>query len=288
MRPVATTVAATRLCQALLAARHPAGPRRAITVESTYRSAINLRTHDGDLVTLALDIVGGLPHGILVTGVVDFRALGITPGSIGEMGRGAVRLGDDLIVDLTAAGPWCSRLPRLDLVPWRQHRMTVHALSSAHEPGTALGRVPGARSALDALGVAIAREDRPSAVEAARRLVGLGPGLTPSGDDALAGVEAALHVAGHPLAGFLHATLADIDRRTTMVSAAMLRHAARGDAPERLHRLMATVLAPSPVGLGDTIRAMVDWGATSGADTLAGSLVALDAMTVARDGQRAA
>lgn len=288
MGPFAKTVAATRVCEALGTARDPAGRRREVAIEGIYRSAINLRTDDGDLVTIAVDGVGGLPHGILVRGVVDFRVLGIRAGPHDGIGNGAVGLGNAFSVDLTSAASWSARLPRLDPGPWRQHRAAVRALAAAHHAGTGLAHVPGGRPGLRALGVAIAREDHIAAVEAARQLIGLGPGLTPSGDDALAGVEAALHVAGHRLAGFLHAALADIDQRTTTVSAAMLRHAARGDAPERLHRLMSTVLAPSPAGLADAVRATVEWGATSGCDTLAGALVALDAVTVAADGRRAA
>ena len=61
-----------------------------------------------------------------------------------------------------------------------------------------------------------------------------GPGLTPSGDDALAGIEAALHALAQPLAGFLGRAgrhRGPHDRG----AAAMLRHAARGEFAERLH-----------------------------------------------------
>lgn len=61
-------------------------------------------------------------------------------------------------------------------------------------------------------------------------LLGLGPGLTPAGDDVLAGLLVALH--GH---GELHDPLAEevcrlATARTTTLSAALLRHAAAGTA----------------------------------------------------------
>jgi len=257
-------------------------------VHGVYRSALNLTSGGGTLVTIAVELVGGLPHGILVRDVGDFRALGISPGTAAVVGGGSVTLGRALAVDLAAARSWSATLPRLDIRPWRDRASLVHDLARARRPGAGLDVVPGARPALDDLGAAIVRGDRAGVVHAADRLIGRGPGLTPSGDDALAGVEAALHAASHPLAGSVSGALNDLDRRTTTVSAAMLRHAVRGEAAERIHRLLAAALGPTTVGLLEAIREAVAWGATSGADTLAGVLTVLDAVTADIDRWQAA
>ncbi|MEO6208333.1 MAG: DUF2877 domain-containing protein [Candidatus Limnocylindrales bacterium] len=285
---VTTTVAATRMCEALRGLRDPERPRRTMRVQSVYRSALNLTGGDGTLVTIAVERIGGLPYGILLRETGDLRELGIRPGMTATMGAGHVIVGGALHVDLAAARPWSAVLPRLDARSWPHRATLVHRLVAAQPPRAGVDVVPAARVALDDLGAAIGKGDRPGVVDAAGRLIGLGPGLTPSGDDALAGVEAALHVMGHPLAGSVSDALDDLDRRTTTVSAAMLRHAVMGEAPERVHRLLAAALGPTTLGLVEVIREAVAWGATSGADTLAGVLTALDAATSSIDRWQAA
>ena len=83
------------------------------------------------------------------------------------------------------------------------------------------------------------------------------------------------------MAGSVADALGDLDRRTTTVSAAMLRHAVRGDAAERIHRLLDVALGALTGDLLATMREAVAWGATSGSDTLAGVLVALDSASFA-------
>lgn len=283
-----TTVAATRMCETLRGLLDPDRGRPRLRVHGVYRSALNLTDGDGTLMAIAFEAVGGLPHGILVHDVGDFRAFGITPRMTAVMEEGSITFGSALRVDLTGARPWSATLPRLDVRPWLDRAPLVHRLASAQRAPAGLDAAPGARDALDALGTALAGGDHAGVVDAANRLIGLGPGLTPSGDDALAGVEAALHATGHPLAGAVSGALHDLDRRTTVVSVAMLRHAVRGESPERIHRLLAAVLAPTTDGLAEAIRDTVAWGATSGSDTLAGVLVGLDGATAAIDRWQAA
>lgn len=283
-----TTVAASLMCAALPGLVAGDASRRGLWVHSVFRSVINLASGDGRLIAIADRSVGGLPHGILVQGIADFRALGIVRGTVASMSVDSVVVGVALRVELGAAEPWSGRLSRLDGRAWRERSAHVHAIADTRSVRPGLDQMPAARSTLEALGAALSDGDHPRALAAADRLVGLGPGLTPSGDDALLGVEAALHVVGHARSGSLVGSLADLDRRTTTVSAAMLRHAARGEAAERIHRLLAVLLAPSTAGLADTLDDAVAWGATSGADTLAGVLVALDAVTPADDRRRAA
>jgi hypothetical protein len=69
------------------------------------------------------------------------------------------------------------------------------------------------------------------------RLAGRGPGLTPLGDDIVIGYAAAsaLNGASHPEVAALAARTA---RRTTMLSATLLRVAAGGALPEAAHSLL--------------------------------------------------
>jgi hypothetical protein len=98
----------------------------------------------------------------------------------------------------------------------------------------------------------------------AERLVGLGPGLTPSGDDYLGGVMVALRMdergaQADALWRWLEPRLAE---RTSAISAAHLAAAAQGEAHEALH----AVLAGADPALLDGV------GHCSGWDALAGAL----------------
>jgi hypothetical protein len=77
----------------------------------------------------------------------------------------------------------------------------------------------------------------PLELDAAERLLGRGPGLTPEGDDLLAGAVAVLAALARPHALLDALAAADLRVRTTALSATLLELALRGCGPEPLHRL---------------------------------------------------
>jgi hypothetical protein len=114
-------------------------------------------------------------------------------------------------------------------------------------------------------------------VEAAVGLVGLGPGLTPSGDDFLVGLLAGLEAIGHPARATIAAAVAGVaPSRTTPIGAWVLRHAARGSFPERLHDALIALARGDEAAIRDAIERAMAYGATSGADTLVGLFAGLD------------
>jgi hypothetical protein len=109
------------------------------------------------------------------------------------------------------------------------------------------------------------------------RVLGRGPGLTPSGDDALVGILAALGLAPSTRAATHAAVLAravePLLASTTELSAHLLRQAARGFFGRALHELVSALAddtAPGP--LHERIDRVLASGATSGADACAGVL----------------
>jgi hypothetical protein len=126
-----------------------------------------------------------------------------------------------------------------------------------------------ARPARRALVAATRRADRSAAEAAAVSLVGLGAGLTPSGDDVLVGFTAALTAARNRFAPPIARAIADGGARTTLVARTYLYHAARGEYAERVHDLIAAVAS----GDASRIARGMSWGATSGADLVLGILL---------------
>jgi hypothetical protein len=107
---------------------------------------------------------------------------------------------------------------------------------------------------------------------AASALIGLGPGLTPSGDDVVCGVLIALKMLGcDGVRAALWAWLMpQLERRTSDLSAAHLRAAAAGQGHSALH----TVLEHRPAddsGLACALRDLGRVGHCSGWDALAGA-----------------
>jgi hypothetical protein len=130
-----------------------------------------------------------------------------------------------------------------------------------------------------------------SPAQAVARLLGRGPGLTPIGDDVLAAALVCLHALGSPAAGPLAAavTTAAPDA-TTAVSAALLRHAARGECipqlAELLDALAAGVADPAAGPLPRAAGGLLAVGHSSGAGLLHGVLIAVTAVHRARGGGR--
>ena len=87
---------------------------------------------------------------------------------------------------------------------------------------------------------AIATRDPDRAALVGRRLIGRGGGLTPEGDDLLAGAAAVVAASWADSAAWLRALVGDdLRSRTTALSATLLELAVRGMGPEPLQALVA-------------------------------------------------
>ena len=108
-------------------------------------------------------------------------------------------------------------------------------------------------------------------VSAARRLQGRGPGLTPSGDDVLAGIL--LVCAMDPACRGALGRLAR-SARTTALSRAYLRWAAEGQSIQPAHALLDAAADGDPNAMGRAARSLAAVGATSGRALIAGVALA--------------
>ena len=108
----------------------------------------------------------------------------------------------------------------------------------------------------------------------AEALIGLGPGLTPSGDDYLGGMLVALRALGrHRRADALWAWLEPrAQSRTPAISRAHLHAAAAGEAHEALHGCLRALLDTRPAQWKRRLDRLDCVGHCSGWDALAGAL----------------
>ena len=186
-------------------------------------------------------------------------------------------LGDTAVVSLENAQPWeppplrGQAHPRLD---------ALHACLDGHVPEEGLGcTILGVHNALSVHAQpALEALDRWLAGNAlgneVAQLIGLGPGLTPSGDDYLGGVLVGLRWLGrgaqaNSLWRWLEPRLA---QRTSPISAAHLAAAAAGQVHEALHDVLDSLSAWETPDLLPGLAQLDAVGHTSGWDALAGSV----------------
>lgn len=225
-----------------------------------------------------------LPNALRAASVAAQGPFGaLRAGQAARVTRGAVDLPG---VRVTAARWWDSR-PRLR--PGRAAlSRTVPALAEALAP-----QPSAVADRLEPLAQALAADDGPAAEAAAAGLLGLGPGLTPAGDDVLAGAlatlsllapggaasfarpRAILHTPVTPAGagqGLSHAVEELSTERTTALSAALLLCARRGQVA-----VPAADLLRALTGDGDVrpaVDRLISVGHSSGRDLAAGILLA--------------
>lgn len=120
--------------------------------------------------------------------------------------------------------------------------------------------------------------------EPCRELLGAGPGLTPAGDDVVAGAMAACALAGEgPHAHEMEMLVARARIATTALSAALLSCAARGEVVPEAAELLRVLGSGSAVV--PALKRLRGVGSTSGTALAIGLVAALSAMTTRLDPQ---
>jgi hypothetical protein len=250
------------------------GPSRAATVVASTPHASYLQVTDPDrtLICLASTEAVRVPCAV----VLESKALPpqLPEGTITTVGGGSVSVGGNGGNAVFRASRWW-RPPRprgLGAVPPARLAGAVRWLTGrVADPLDAPGR-----AAVADLVESLAAGDHPD--PAVSRLLGRGPGLTPTGDDVLAGALVTLAALGSPMTAPLgRAVLAAAPDATTTVSAGLLRHAAAGECIPQLADVLTAVGGTEPAAgaLPRAAGALLAVGHCSGAGLLHGVLVAV-------------
>ena len=162
----------------------------------------------------------------------------------------------------------------------RRPGMTTESFAEASHPG--IVRRHTERSSGDAPGPRLRGDERPrdgEALSSLQSLLGLGPGLTPSGDDFLGGAMVALACLDMiTLRDALWDVLAPLAvTRTTDISRAHLAAAAEGFGSAALHALLDAVMAGDADAIPPRVATLATIGHTSGWDAMAGAITMLQA-----------
>jgi hypothetical protein len=276
------------------------GPGRVLAVVG---GAVYLTNLEGYVVALVDEAAPDGPLSLRVRGFPALRqAAARAPDASYRPTPDGLEIAGAAVVTCAGAPEWTPRLPRPGGPAGARRAAALALRDHLHRDGGAAGCAPLAsyalagaplpprlaadpcarrlHAALTALGEAIRVGDPGGAGRAAGALLGLGPGLTPSGDDALAGALAAVlwqEDAGGPLRATAEAIAAvardEAPRRTTRLSARLLHPAGRGLLYAPALAAGAALLAGDAAALERAVPALFALGATTGRDVATGLLL---------------
>ena len=245
-------------------------------VHSVYRSTLNVSI-DAQLVTLATSDVDPGPR-TMVLAVAPLPV--VLAGESVRVHEGQLIVAGQRVVWDSAARISCVP-PPTDPHPATVRvaaTVSVEGLRQALRGADAFTRVATERawSTAAALAQSLRTASRSEIEEFVSALVGLGPGLTPAGDDLLAGIllgtSQAASTSGERRAELADAT-ADCLSQTNEISAAFLVDAIAGKGRRALVRAIAELASPQP--RVDRFTDVVRLGHTSGPALLAGTIAGL-------------
>jgi len=258
-------------------------------VLAIFDHACDLVTPNGDVIAMVTLQIGDGPLNIVVHGEPGDFAL-LQPGTAARLQEANLQVGDTQVT-LSGATIW---EPGPDWNVLRAQRASIernlHTLSSvgvrhaapaswlAHETNvghTLRGISPRVQHAIQAAIESLRagwQGDLAQLGQGAIQLAGLGSGLTPAGDDFLVGVMLWAWLAHPAPHSFCRVIVKAAAPRTTTLSAAFLRAAARGECDAAWHQLLAVLGIDTDDELVPAVQRVLAHGATSGADTLAGFL----------------
>ena len=293
---------------------------RPATVIAVFRRSCYLETAGRRLFCVADRNMGEGPLtlGVELPSRHTLGGLGVAVGTLLERDGEDLRLGRRILLRTGQAAMWQPR-PVSNVAPMAEIRRRLGCLIEklqsyvppdgmaplvTHAGTLARGNLPatacaGAVAQLATLRVAqmvnaVISGDSPKVYDAVGKLVGLGPGLTPSGDDFLGGLMVALVItlrgekglggdyprwrgesaAGGALGNLSRSITTHSTAKTNKISAAMLEQAVEGNGNAAQHRLLGCLLETrTTTNLVGAALDLTRLGHTTGWDSLAGILL---------------
>ncbi len=244
------------------------------TVLSIHKSALYILRGDDLVVSLVADEGSMTAMSVLVPMLFDTPLDDSLIGRASSRAKSRLLIADFAAIDLAACPVWSGRVAgfKPDSGTPDMLRRVKKALVKFGKFGGLLGVLAPALSAeSQSLWVAAARK----ALEAGSfgKLVGLGPGLTPAGDDFLAGAQLAATIFGTEWPGSLTLDPGQIRAAlagTTPAGRTLLWMVLQGQFPALFVNFARAFSHASGLGLEAAVRDACSYGDSSGTDALTG------------------
>jgi hypothetical protein len=302
---VALSIAARSVSAAVLDAAHA---NRQWAILGVYEESLNLLSGE-EVVSVVRPETGNLPRGV-VAGLppgLAFKRLGLAQADRVDAGSNGLEVPGKLRIDFSNAALWQPRRHLMrscgqpEAVGWAVKRAAsvlegsggLGALSS-HFDALAEGRLvepeqgglllAQAAPILQGFVRGVLAGDLADFVEGAHGLIGLGIGLTPSGDDVLTGAIGSLVLLAERRGGMEWASEGALKiaeaaaGRTTAVALTYLRCAAAGEITELHEALLRALVAGDVEASGRACLALKAFGHSSGGEIALGTLLAVRAV----------
>lgn len=262
-------------------------------VHSVFDQACNIQLDRNSLVTLISSKLPNYPATIKLDVAEDQKlcSFGFKAGMKAIVNKDEIKIPEVCIsIKITGAKVWDSA--PLFLRPTISEEALYENIEKIRELILEYGKTEGIASILNGdevdnnykdfiidsvkkLAKGIKYNDYKMITEASKRLIGLGPGLTPATDDFLLGIMASLYYIGHyfgnhlenlkKIAGFM---ISDLLGRTTLISEIMLKNGMRARFNEPIRDLMLAIT--NSTSINDKCMKLLNIGGTSGSDCAAG------------------
>jgi hypothetical protein len=273
-------------------------PRRAFDaqVHSAFASAANLCLSKGNrLLTLLTVGQADLPQGMRLNTPPGFLFEKLHPGESISCRNGLLHCEQaSLTIDLRPARRWKCDLASLavdlrdpiTIAAWRSVEQMLKERRSREISGWAASQIATVRRMGEIVPELLTTTGRYDllAFNSVARLIGLGSGLTPTGDDFLVGYLAGLWCATRgkkerlQFLSSLGKAVICLSRQTNDISQTYLFHAVRGQVSSRLEALAEAICrGEQPDRLRTAADAAMQVGHTSGMDAVSGLLLGLSA-----------
>ena len=239
-------------------------------VHSVFQNSCNIRADHGPLVTLHGFDFGMLPYSLYAP---DLSTAGWRQGERVQADQTGLRIGGRTLVWAQEVRQENTKISTREEIPsdleqaWRLLRNKQEAAQSHPMLEEIYHRL---RQALERLWAGILCGDRETVRRQCEACIGLGQGLTPSGDDMLLGTLTALHMYRPDWAELLGQETLPLTTRTNDISCSYLELAVQGYA--------ATPVIRAAEQLGSSMEAvelLLSVGHSSGCDILEGLLTAV-------------
>lgn len=263
-------------------------------IHSVFNSTLNIQNQDGDeLFTIACKKLDNGPNTI----IIDLESLHNTGIDVKELvcisGK-SMYIGKKLTISFENIRRWESKLPEYPNTIEVANRnlsfvkdyIEVHGRSggvkidfaSDHVFAKEVSRMIAERS--QHLQQALLNGSSSSALEYAQSLIGLGPGLTPSGDDFLVGFFTAINVRNSPLSSyqsFCGEVVQKAKALTNNISFMALKKASIGKVRESIIQLVSSILSGDRDELILSLNKVLHIGSSSGTDIALGLVSGMEA-----------
>ena len=284
-------------CVEQLAVHNILAPGFSAHIHSVYKKVINIKAHDNKMYCIAANSMDNAPAVIKVYTPhdVDFRQVAFAGDAVIFVHKYNFQPNAPVVVNMENAKTWVCELPAFQKnteilkknIAELQKVIAIYGKSGgikSSEPSASKYPMTFQRfleQRVKELVVSLQNNDFAQAVDFGLKVLGLGCGQTPAGDDFLCGLITVFNMDKTPFGAefkqFGHIIAGEAFKKTTAVSQVMLNNAAFGLSREHVINLLEVLQQEVPTEkIAEAAKKVLAIGSTSGTDLAVGLVAGLD------------